>query len=415
MIRSTHTKEVEKQQEPEKKVEYKEKDGKMYRVVLESEDENSYINQFKKSFEAGLRGDNMVLSTGFPKLDQFMSIRKKVYYCIGASTGVGKTTFTDEAFVFNPAEWYLSLNNPEIDFKILYWSLERSMDEKIARWISRKIFLEHQTIITPDEILSRKLNYKLSPDKVKLVEKYLKFVELIMDKVLTVHAGSTNPNDIHKKVKEFAETRGTTEVVMIRKSNGYEYLKSVYVPHNPKEFVIIIVDPANRIRTETNQKEKKTLTKKEAMDKVSEHLLTARDKYGYTVIATCQFNRSISNPLRLTSENGCLPILDDFKETGNIAEDAEVVMTVFDPMSLKVEDVYGYSLPSLREGIDGKLPGNKKYRSLTILKNSYGPSDVGIGMAFQPQCGIFKQLKHAKDMTDKDYEEVLSDDYFIKY
>lgn len=293
-----------KKEEPlksEKEIEYKIKDGKKYRVVLEQDDENSYINQFKKSFESGLKGETVVLSTGFSKLDNFMSIRKKVYYVIGASTGVGKTTFTDEAFVFNPSEWFL-LNNPDIDFKILYWSLERSMDEKIARWISRKIFLEHEIIITPDEILSRKLNTVLTPEKEALIRLYMDYVKLIMDKILTVHAGGTNPVDIALGIKEFAEGRGTTENVIIRKTNGYEYIKGIYVPNNPKEFVIVIIDPLNRVRGQE---------KKKAMDSVSDTLLSARDKYGYAVVATCQFNRGISNPLRLQSPTGCLPILDD--------------------------------------------------------------------------------------------------------
>lgn len=324
------------------------------------------------------------------------------------------TTFIDEAFVFNPAEWFLK-NKPEgIDFKILYWSLERSMDEKIARWISRKIFLDHKMIITPDEILSRKIHYTLGPEKADLVRKYMEFVKEIMDKILTVHAGRNNPTDIYKKVREFAEGRGKTEIVRIRKTSGYEYFKSIYVPNNPKEFVLIIVDPANRIGTENNKKEGKTLTKKEAMDKVSEHLLDARDKYGYTVLATCQFNRSITNPLRLNSERGCLPILDDFKETGNIPEDAEVVLAVFDPLSLKVIDAYFYDINQLREDNNGKLPGNKKYRSLTILKNSYGPSDVGIGMAFQPQCGIFRQMPNSKDMNPALYLSIVDDSFFLK-
>ncbi len=150
------------------------------------------------------------------------------------------------------------------------------------------------------------------------------------------------------------------------------------------------------------------------MDKVSEHLLEARDKYGYAVVATCQFNRGITNPLRLNSEKGVIPILDDFKETGNIAEDAEVVMAVFDPSSLKVTDIYGYDLDLLKETREHKLPGNNKYRSLNILKNSYGPKDVGIGMAFQPQTGIFQELPYPSQMTPEIYNTILDDSYFLK-
>lgn len=398
----------------EKVIEYKEKEGKRYRVIPEEDDEDSHINSFIHTFEQGLKGENILLSTGFPKLDEYMTIRKKVSYLIGAYTGSGKTTFIDECFVFNPCEWYLQQTNPNIDLKIIYWSLERSMDEKIARWISRKIFLNHQIIIAPDEILSRKIGIKLVKDKEMLVRKYIESIREIMDKVLTVHCGATNPNDIYKRVKDFAEKRGKKEIVIVRKSNGYEYFKTIYIPDNPREFVLLVADPVNRIRTEMNSKEGKRLTKKEAIDKLSEHFIDARDLYGYATLLTSQFNRGIVNPLRLNSERGVSPSLEDFKETGNLAEDAEVVLSVFDPSYFKVDDIYGYDLTKLKEGRTNRLPGNKKYRQLHILKNSYGPNDVGIGLAFQPQCGIFSEMKHKNDMTDEDYNSILDDSYFLK-
>ena len=307
MIKDGNDKTSGDNKEPEKVIEYKIHEGVEYRVVLEEEDENSYINQFKNSFEAGLKGENVVISTGFPKLDVITSIRRKVYYCIGASTGTGKTTFVDEAFVFNPAEWFLN-THPDIDLKINYWSLERSVDEKIARWISRKIFLENQVIITPDEILSRKVNSRLNTTQANLVRRHMNFVQEIMEKVLTIHAGAFNPQDIKDSLKDFALKRGENEKVLIRKPSGYEYVKSIYVPNNPKEFIIDIIEPINRIR---RREFGKTLEKKQAIDRVSEILLDARDRYGHAVLASGQFNRAITNPMRLQSDSGVLPILDD--------------------------------------------------------------------------------------------------------
>ena len=103
-----------------------------------------------------------------------------------------------------------------------------------------------------------------------------------------------------------------------------------------------------------------------------------------------------------------------FKDTGNMAEDAEVVLAIFDPIALKVNDVYGYSLLDMKEGSNDPNPGNKKYRSCTVLKNSYGPSDVGIGMAFQPQTGIFQELPRPDQMSREMYEDIRSNKFFLK-
>jgi hypothetical protein len=232
-----------------------------------------------------------------------------------------------------------------------------------------------------------------------------------MDKVLTIHGGSHNPQDIRTAIKEFALKRGKFEAVMIRKSDGHEYIKSVYITNKPNELILIVVDPVNRIST---KQFKETLTKKAAIDQVSEILLYARDTFGYSPVATCQFNRGMSETARLNSERGVLPMLSDFKETSNISEDSEVCIVIFDPTGLKVEDAYGYNLSKLRERATDKTPGNKKYRSISVLKNSYGASDVGIGLAFQPQTGIFSQLKFPSEMTEEDYNDIITDKYFLK-
>lgn len=405
VINGSKLKEEDTLQE-EKTIEYKEKDGKRYRVVLE-ENDNGHIKSFLNTFNEGIKGNNIILSTGLPKLDKYIQIRKKQAYLIGAATGCGKTTFCDETFVFNPCEWFIE-NSPDIDFKILYWSMERSLDEKIARWISKRIFYKYQILIPPSEILSREIGLKLSRDKEVIIRKEVALIEEIMNKVLIIHSGATNPTDVYKKIKEFAEARGIKETIIIRQKNGYEYFKTIYIPNNPKEFVLLIADPVNRTRREKGQE------KKEAIDKLSEHFLDARDLYGYSTIETSQFNRSISNPIRLQNENWAVPSLEDFKETGNLAEDSEVVIALFDPMTYKVGDIYGYDLTKLKEGKDNKMPGSFKYRQLHILKNSYGAKDVGLGLAFQPSCGIFSELPYNNEMNDDIYNSILNDTYFLK-
>jgi len=61
------------------------------------------------------------------------------------------------------------------------------------------------------------------------------------------------------------------------------------------------------------------------------------------------------------------PMIEDFKESSNTAEDADVILSLFDPMRYKVEDPSGYNLNKLRDQY-----GAKMYRNLKVLKNSYG-------------------------------------------
>jgi hypothetical protein len=85
------------------------------------------------------------------------------------------------------------------------------------------------------------------------------------------------------------------------------------------------------------------------------------------------------------------------------------VLALFDPMRYKVEDPSGYQLEKLKDEY-----GAKYYRSVRLIKNSFGEDDVRIGLGFLGQIGMFKELPRRKDMTDSDYEAVVNKTYFLQ-
>ena len=148
-------------------------------------------------------------------------------------------------------------------------------------------------------------------------------------------------------------------------------------------------------------------TKKQAIDKMSDELRYARDFYGYTPVVVSQFNRDISNPLRI--KNGDVePQLEDFAESSQTQNDADVVLALFDPMRYKVADPSGYDLNKLKDEY-----GAKYFRSLRLIKNSYGEDDVRIGLGFMGQIGMFKELPKRNQMTDDDYQSVVNKSFFL--
>lgn len=77
-------------------------------------------------------------------------------------------------------------------------------------------------------------------------------------------------------------------------------------------------------------------------------------------------------------------------------------------MRYKVNDTSGYELAKLRDQY-----GAKYFRSLRLLKNSYGEDDLRIGLGFLGQVGLFKELPKQKDMTDTIYDSVLDKTFFV--
>ncbi len=346
----------------------------------------------KKEVAKGMKGENNGIPMGMDRLEQYIGIRKSMYFLVGGLTGSGKTSFVDDSFVLNPIDFILSKHNKtNVKLTIWYRSMERSRTYKLAKWVSRKIFLDTGQIIPVNKLLGwRGVMTKEEHDLFLSYEGYIN--ELLS--IVTLIDGPENPIGIAKDLKKFALERGKIE--------KFDEHNSRYIPDDPNEVVIVILDHIGLLKTTQLQP-----TKKQAIDKMSDELRYARDFYGYTPVVVSQFNRDIANPMRI--KNGDVePQLEDFKESSQTQDDADVVLALFDPMRYKVEDPSGYNLNKLKDDY-----GAKYFRSLRLIKNSYGEDDLRIGLGFMGQIGMFKELPRKKDMTDSDYDNVLNKTYFL--
>jgi len=350
------------------------------------------FEQLKNEVQAGLDGRNNGIPMGFDRLNRFIGIRKSMYFLVGGLTGSGKTSFIDDAFVLNPVDWYLTQKDPQIKLKIIYRSMERSRTYKLAKWISRKIFIDHGITIPVTKLLG--WTDKMDHDEHDLFLMYEDYMNMV-ENVVTIIDGPENAVGIAKELKAHALKNGRIEQID-------EYNKR-YIPDDENTVTIVVLDHIGLLKTTKDQ-----TTKKEAIDKMSDELRYARDFYGYTPVVVSQFNRSISNIMRI--KNGDVePQLEDFAESSQTQNDADVVLALFDPLRYKVLDTSGYDLNKLKDQY-----GAKYYRSLRLIKNSYGEDDVRIGLGFMGQVGMFKELPRQKEITDEIYDSVINKSFFLK-
>jgi hypothetical protein len=348
----------------------------------------------RKEVDKGLSAKSNGIPMGFDRLNRYIGIRKGMYFLVGGLTGSGKTSFIDDCFVLNPFDWYTSAaNNTNIKLKIIYRSMERGTTYKMAKWVGRRIFLDHGVIITVPKLLG--WTEKMTHDEHDLFLMYEEYMNKMSD-VITIIDGPENPVGVAKELKAHALQNGRIEQL--------DEFNKHYVPNDENTVTIVVIDHIGLLKTTKDQ-----TTKKEAIDKMSDELRYARDFFGYTPVVVSQFNRSISNIQRI--KNGDVePQLEDFAESSSTQNDADVVLALFDPMRYKVADPSGYDLEKLVD----RSTGAKYFRSLRLIKNSYGEDDVRIGLGFMGQIGMFKELKKKKDMTDSDYESVINKSFFME-
>ena len=341
----------------------------------------------------GREGRNGGIPMGFDRLNHYIGIRKSMYYLIGGLTGSGKTSFIDDAFVLNPVDWYIAQKGKSnIKLKIIYRSMERSRTYKIAKWVSRKIFIDHGISIPVSKLLG--WNDRMDDKEFALFESYEWYIKEI-EEIVTIIDGPENPVGIAKELKEYALEHG--DVIQVDKYN------KKYVPHDENVITLVVIDHIGLLKPIKDYPNKKAL-----IDKMSDELRYARDFYGFSPVVVSQFNRDIANIARI--KNGDLePQLEDFADSSSTQNDADVVIALFDPMRYKVPDPSGYDLGKLVDST-----GAKFYRSARVIKNSYGSDDIRIGLGFYGEIGMFKELNKKKDMTDEDYANVLNKTWFIR-
>jgi hypothetical protein len=357
----------------------------------------SYFGDLKQTILDGQLGKNKGHSLGMPRLDRYISLRKKMFYVIVGSTGSGKSSLLYDTFILNPLEALLLDKESDRKLKYILLSMERSKSYIHAKWLIRRIFLDTGRLI-PMHTLLNWYGDKLTGDAIELIDTYEDYF-LRLEEHIDIYEGGRSPNDIFRIAREYAETHGREEKIS-------EY-KKIYVATDEHEEVIFCADHLGLCRTS-----KDAPTKKQAIDKTVETLQYTRDYLGWSDIAVNQLNRDLSNSL-YSKLDSFEPHLDNAKETGNTAEAADVVLSLFDPIKFNTNDKYYGNVDVFRNPENGQ----KTFRNIKILKNSYGSDDVGIGTVFHGETGIFRELPKSKFIKEnwkqEDYDSIFDGSYFL--
>jgi replicative DNA helicase len=307
-------------------------------------------------------------------------IQQGTYFLVGGETSSGKTAFTDDFFMLNSIDWILS-NETDIDLKIDYFSLEISKTVKLAKAACRKIYIDYGIKTDINYILSRGKN-RISDEHYSLVMKTMDYF-YNLEKYVSLYDTPVTPNQVWAILMEKIEQNGIIEKGLDK--NGKEYIKN-YIPKNPNLYHMVIIDHISLLKKNQN------LSKKENIDLMSEMLITLRNKFNIIPIVVQQLNRSLSSTDRFKLDR-VTPQLSDFKETGNTQEDANVIFALFSPHRYNLPKFYDYDIGILKD----------RFRSLSILKNRDGQSDLITGLEFTGQVGYFDHLPPAKDINYGNY------------
>lgn len=386
-----------------------------------------------KDIQSGREGKNKWIPFGFRKLDSFAGLSKRFYYLIGGESGTGKTSLVDQMFVLNPYQWYrMNQDKTDVRLRIIYRSMERSKKFKLAKWVAQRLWTHYHILVDVPTLLGWGMNKRVLPNEVmdKVIECKDYFDEMF--EIVNITDGADNPTGIYKQCISISLTEGKllksdgdriylhTDTSMKGKeiktfsgqhyettSQGivkyYEVIKiydkqykiyqydTNYFPEHENSLNVLLIDHIGKLRHERGFNDKQTL------DKGSDYFGELRDIFGWTPVVISQFNRNISSIDRRVKTD-LSPEKQDFKGTGDIYEDCDFAMGLFNPRENGLDVFKNYNLHKLTNN-----RGYNRFRSIHILKNTYGIDNITMGLNFIGECGYFDEMPLPSELDEAMY------------
>lgn len=279
------------------------------------------LNVLWNLIQQGKEGNNIGTSTGLPKLDKILGgIQQSRYYLIGAASSVGKTSF-----VLYIMYHMLRHATKEEPVYFLYYSLEIGSEVLLAKLMALYCAEEFGIYLTLNDVLS--FETELSDEYIDYLSKARDWLQSISDFIQIIDT-TVNAKSLYKTIIPFAEKFGYYEETDE---------KRVYVPNNPKQKVIAIIDHLNLVQGTDGRK------LKEEIDLMSSYMVTIKRKYKVTWFALQQQNRESSSMERRKADMS-EPGLTDLRDTSATSQDADVVLQLFFPFREKLTSYRGYKI-----------------------------------------------------------------------
>jgi len=371
------------------------------------------MNDMQKSFQDGIDGKNKGLPTGIRKFNNAIyNIQRGMIYGIASGPKVGKSTFVDSAFIINPYMHMLENSDVKIDF--FYWSLE--MGKLVVRFKAAAHFFFRDYNIGQinlpagkthkgSTIIPMQASYLLGrmrydDDTPIIVEQGHRdiFHNIVRDRInpmfgeydekgdkisngaitLIEDKNDSNPTGIYQYLLNYAKENGTFLYDEYRVGTETRQRISGYIPNDPEKYIIVVLDHLRNMKRESNY------TMKQNMDKMTDYQVWLRNICNFTFVDIIHLNRNISDTQRIKFNNEFLyPNSSDLKDSGNLSEDADFLITLFNAN----DDRYNISK---HFGLD--IDDFPNYRSIHLVESRHSDCPVHIQTNMYAGVSIFQEI-----------------------
>ena len=280
--------------------------------------------------------------TGYSSLDKFVGFTPGAITLIAGRPSHGKTTF-----MFN---LLLEMSKLYRDERFYFFTYEEPVKNISVKLLNRLINTDLSEYFRGIKDLSTPTNYEF-------IKHYIK-------------ARRTDISQIEEGKRQLQDLIDSQRIRVIDRNYSVEELSSLIAYLNKRERIgALFIDYIQRMNTERRTQDKRT-----EIAHISDQVLQIAKESGLPIILGAQLNRSTQD------SKGGKPKLENLKEAGNLEEDANTVLSVYNESKEKDENSEGDSYKGVREvGLEIKA-----------LKNREGEVNQTALLTFDKWTGVIK-------------------------
>lgn len=355
------------------------------------------LKHIKARREKVLKGGVNCIPSPFKRFRKdFVGIEQKKYYLITAHEKSGKTQMFSFLFLYTALE-YAYKHPDKIRLKVFYYPLEEDEQSIVLRYMSYLLFtLSKKNIrLSPADLESTNEEHVLPEEVLRLLEteeyqKRFKFFEKCVE-----FMESTNPSGVWFDLNNYADTHGKSiykeEEYQNRDTGEMKKRKKFdhYEPDDPDEYVLIVVDHVSLLSQERNK------TLRETINKLSEYMVTLRNKFSYTPVIIQQQSTETAD-LEAFKANKIRPTTAGLSDSKYTARDCNTMLGIVNPFKFEIPTYLKYNVERFQDNI----------RFLEVVIQRGGMAKGICALFFDGATCFFNQLPEHNELSkiNKYYE-----------
>lgn len=279
----------------------------------------------------------------------FPGWEKARYAIITASQKVGKSKLADYMCIYHPL-FYAKQHPNKLKFKILYFTLEMSTDEKRFEFMCHLLYKLDGIRIGTTDLKSTNADYPISEEYLNkfTTPKYKEYMDFF-EETVTFIDDVKNPTGINKLCRDYALSRGTVfkKKIKVKNDLGQDYFKEVvdrFEWNDPDCYYIIILDNYSNLLSESG------MNKRETIEKMSKYFITLRDQLKYTIVAI-QHQAQDKEGLESIKYERLYPTSDGLADCKMTVRDIDVLLGLYSPFKYGINEHNKYDITAFRNNI----------------------------------------------------------------